>query len=470
MIGYEDSNSNTIKSEGLKYFKENKNNLFFFDENNNFYKKDGMWINKNELDDSDFIAEFIPSEINKANLRIFFPLYSIDSYEKNVKYAVDVCIWIKNVKITLASTVISRNDSLAVSQIINKYGQEFIEYIDINIINPYDLIFGKEWEDFRKNICSVRNADDINHMGSILNIIISPVHNEDNNSFILYNNSNSGQNYINISKSTDYLSLKMYDNHKVNDGKSFILTNEIIYNERFTSIYDYIKKVYNVTDPVQITFELIVSDSKDIYKKIEKKYVDNDCPNIINLDLSELQFDNWVGFHEGMFIISSINIETETNSVIYIISNKIPITYDLFSYLVNNEIKYINLTDINMNIFNINTVNKKITKVVNLSTPEDSKSNIIQPVFFKTRDLANVVIHPSVTENICINLDQYKSKVNSFIFLIEGVSFIEIGRTNSGVIFKIIGSKLPQSNTSGTFYIANENSEIITSGKYNYDY
>lgn len=104
-----------------------------------------------------------------------------------------------------------------------------------------------------------------------------------------------------------------------------------------------------------------------------------------------------------------------------------------------------------------------------MERPDDYKANIIKPVFFRSRDLGNLIVHPEVTEQICINLDAYKSKVNSFILQLEGISFPEQGRTAAGVIFKIIGNRLPKSKTSGLYYILSQDSELVTTGKYTYE-
>jgi hypothetical protein len=61
-----------------------------------------------------------------------------------------------------------------------------------------------------------------------------------------------------------------------------------------------------------------------------------------------------------------------------------------------------------------------------------------------------------VTENIALNLDEYKNKVDIFYLNINGTLFQEIGRTNQGIIFKIIGQKIDKSIKSGNYYILNQ--------------
>lgn len=115
-------------------------------------------------------------------------------------------------------------------------------------------------------------------------------------------------------------------------------------------------------------------------------------------------------------------------------------------------------------------INRTIQQVVEMTSTTDSKANIVQPLFFRVRDLGSVVFHPEVTENICINLDSYKSQVKMFYIKIEGVSFPEIGRTESGVVFKVQGSLLPGVTGAGTYYILNQDADLVTTGKYIYDY
>lgn len=114
-------------------------------------------------------------------------------------------------------------------------------------------------------------------------------------------------------------------------------------------------------------------------------------------------------------------------------------------------------------------INKDIIQVVEMTAQTDSKSNIIQPVFFRTRELANIIVHPEVTENICINLDAYKAQATRFFIKIEGVTFQEIGRVESGVIFKVQGNMLPGKVAGGVYYILDQDTNLVTTGKYVYE-
>jgi hypothetical protein len=113
-------------------------------------------------------------------------------------------------------------------------------------------------------------------------------------------------------------------------------------------------------------------------------------------------------------------------------------------------------------------VNKVENKIVQLERPDKSKTNIIQPVFFRVNDTELLTIHSAVTENVCVNLDDYKSKVDTFYLQIEKCIFNQIGANQYGIIFKVVGASLPNETPEGTYYILNEDYELVTTGKYKY--
>lgn len=111
--------------------------------------------------------------------------------------------------------------------------------------------------------------------------------------------------------------------------------------------------------------------------------------------------------------------------------------------------------------------------IVNRITPppapttafNDSHRGVIQPIYFRVRDINMVIVHPAVTEKIAINLDAYKSKVSNFHLKIGSLVLPEIARTASGIVFRIPGDQL-QGPQEGMCYILDENLELVTSGRY----
>lgn len=148
-------------------------------------------------------------------------------------------------------------------------------------------------------------------------------------------------------------------------------------------------------------------------------------------------------------------------------SNSLQITQEMWACLDGVYDDIISIET--MNIQKPRIVNQTVQNVVTMTAQTDSKANVVQPVFFRVRELASIVVHPEVTENICINLDSYKSQTDRFMIKIEGTIFQEIGRTEYGVIFKVYGNMLPGKQANGIYYVLDSNAELITTGKYKYE-
>jgi hypothetical protein len=187
---------------------------------------------------------------------------------------------------------------------------------------------------------------------------------------------------------------------------------------------------------------------------------------IPNDDAFKIFFNDWNTFEEGWCIAGSLTVSNGDDDILSVISNEIPITQDIFSIYTNfGSEKIIDISD--MNITQYTLVNKIENNIVQIERPNESKSNIIQPVFFRANDTETLFIHPAVTENVSIRLDEYKSKVEMLILQIDGCRFNSIGESQFGTIFKITANTLPASANAGTYYILNENLELVTTGKYN---
>lgn len=432
----------TINNYNYVYCNVGDNIYIYNDEFPPYIKQNNSYMKYN--------GESIPIEKGNdefSNIKILFPLYSIDTYKDNIKYAIEIYTNFNGKKIYLYSDVINRCDALACNKVLKIYGNTYMEYIGLNLYFPEQFI----------NIESV-----------FLSVNISIVEEIDNKYYDL-SGCNSGYNFIDLNKNKDKLNFSISCDALTytESGISNINCN-IQYNSLFASLKEYINEYYGFKNP-SMKIELVIKDniSKNIIKIIDKKF--DDLIDTYKFDILEFQLSK-EQFLEGLSIMGSLYILSDDIEMIYIISNEIPLTQELLSYFLISGPRSINLNNIDMNIYNINTVNKTINNVVKMNTPEESKNNIIQPVFFKALDLANIVIHPAISENICINLDQYKSKVKYFMIKIEGITFNEIGRTTSGVIFNIKGNYLPQTILSGNYFILDQDANVITNGKYNYDY
>lgn len=474
IVEYQKKNFGYISN--LEYMIEDQAKNIYFCTGNNYIQKQNMWI---QLNESKYI-DFIPSTYNYGRIIVYFPTHSIESYSGSGLYAITISMKIADRCVILGSKIINRIDALACETVKKYMNQTYYECIEFDIIDPFDLVFDDRWSDFRKKICGEANDEYyINTEGSSLYISLHPIQFGEDSNFIKLDKFDGGQNSINISKSTNnYLHLHIQDNTKRSlkvderPGIEFSLHFNEVYND---DIVSYMKETYGIDD-FSIKYDILIGNKDNIYVNLsENKAHDISC-TFTKDQLNEDNFRNWIGWTEGIYIIGSIDIlNSEGDSILYIVSNTIPLTRELYKYIMKTDdfeingyvINNVNLDYVNMEFKQINITNKLENNIFH-STVVNNGSNVSVPVFYKSVELYETILHPEVTETICINLDYYKSKVNSFLVQIEGIKFKEVGRSSAGVFFKIIGNKLPKKLSSGTLYILNQDSELVTTGKYKY--
>ena len=206
-----------------------------------------------------------------------------------------------------------------------------------------------------------------------------------------------------------------------------------------------------------------IGDKEDPYKYIEKEF-DNPV-NSVNFNIEEFEFDSWQDYLDGLYANVFVIFQRNNEDILVLTSNKVFITKEEFKYFIKQQIRNVNLQNINMKLNNYNVVNVIENKIVTVERPNDYKANIVKPIFVKTQENDSIRLYRSVTQNISLNLDAYKNKVDSFILKIGDMNFYEIGRINSGIIFKVIGVNLPEQN-NGDYFILNNDGELVTNGKY----
>jgi hypothetical protein len=475
----------TLNDNVYIYNKNEDNKWKYFDNN---------WSKYN----AGLLVEHLPLYINTSKITLFFPDYSIETYEKGIDYALTINTWVNNKYVYLGTYIVNRIDALAANKIMDFHNQKYYECFEFEIPNAWDVIYSDAWRDWRVNVCGSNLYNDIemNNDGSILNMTLYPVK---INSDIYYKHDGyeGGQNAI---KLEDYSNNLRYNLQiKKDEYPCMSIAGEIQFNKAYEQTYDgflkYLKETYDIENCI-LKYDYYIQDAERVYgcysiyqcehePETDSVYVRYESPNIKceltkrDIANSLCPFDSWAQFIDGMYINGSMNIidadnmDDEYGVLMTIMSNKIPLTKDLYSFLMSNEndinIDFIKLNLIDMNIFEINAVNKIQQNIIQIERPKDYKSNLIKPVYYRTRELAHVIFHPAVTENICINLDAYKSQASAFILQLEGVSFKEQARVSNGVIFKIVGNSLPGGASNGTYYILNQDGELVTTGKYTYE-
>jgi hypothetical protein len=223
-----------------------------------------------------------------------------------------------------------------------------------------------------------------------------------------------------------------------------------------------LKETYQIFGDVNLKYGFVIGDKENPYKYIEKDFTEFETS--VKFELSEFTFDSWQDFFEGLYAQVYFIVQKEENDIIVIASNKVFITQEEFKYLMHENIRTVDLSKIDMELKSFDVVNVIENKVVSVEHPSEYKSNIVKPIFVKVQDTDSIRLHRGVTENISINLDAYKNKVSAFMLKIGDMNFYEIGRMNSGIIFKIVGNNLP--SVDGIYYVLNESGELVTTGKY----
>lgn len=440
-----------------------------FDNSIKYYRNQNEWYLIDSLDKQ---QSNLPNELNMSNIRVYIPTHSISTYIKGIKYALTINTWINGINIQLGSFIFSPNDTYAISNGSIKNGNnEYFECIDFNIIDPYYLIYSDNWLNFRKNVCNER--PNLNNTCSSLYVSLYVV-DEYENRYMKNNDYICGGTSFDISdKNDDYLSLNL----KINKEPYLGLSLDVLFNKEYDDLQNYLYETYCINASASdIKFEFVIKNKNCIkpgpqftytltntYGISTQKFKWSDI--IKNTNINEF-FSNWNNFEEGWNIVSSLTIYNDNLEIFSIVSNEIPITQDVFSILINGGTeKIIDINDMEIN--QIYVVNKIENNIVQIERPNESKSNIVQPIFYKVNDTEMLTLHPNVTENISINLDNYKSKVDKFTLQIANCKFDQIGSNSYGVLFKIFANKLPEAVISGTYYILDDNLELVTTGKYN---
>lgn len=426
--------------------------------------------------------EYVPYSCDGATLRVYFPQFSVDTYHKGHKYAVTASTWICGKHIVLGSYIISRHEALACPKIKSYFNEQYFEYIDLDIIDPLSLMYSDDWSTWRKNVCGESIDNElINSVGSILHITFHPVI-ESDGEYIELQDYIGGQSSINLTDNeNDYLSLKINTNtdkpliNNVRPAIEFNLSFNNFYNG---SLDDYLLETYGVKN-CKVKYELVIGNNDNIYAVLTSPVLNpTNQYKFIKDEINSNNFKNRIGWESGIDLIGSVNILNEDGeTMLYLLSNKIPFTEELYKYFIKTDfidkhgfvINNVNLDNVDMNILNINVVNKTENKIIKIDRPDNNKANIYQTKFCRVTDASQIIVHPEINENICINLDMYKHLVNSFILQIEGIKFAEIGRIKSGVIFKVIGNRLPKKISKGQYYILNQDYDVVTGGKYIYE-
>lgn len=482
-------------------------------ENNNIYnviRTTNTWTPESGI----FSNYYVPRNIQQKQVTLFIPRYSMESfYDKSfgndhemqlsgIKYIITTYIYIAGVKVVLGSYLFDLGSARATSRKVRYKMDDFQLCVDFNIVDPISITYNDEWVGFRKNIC--HEPENINNTGSVIHIDLDPViQSSEGNYYIRSSEFIGGLTCVPFGKKmNDFLHANL---QFTGDAKISLDFNEVFDGDLnlylaetygMWEIDDDGNIIYNDGLPVPrenvIIFELIIRDKENVYFETSKMLKSNPEYSICEWNFVKEKIQQpWSWFKEGLILQGSVEIYDVLNlpeeykddqeeiqnrliPTVDILTNEIHLNKENYKYLVPTDgtmihDRTINLNSVDMNMYEISVVNKIEKNVVQINRPEDYKSNIIKPVFIRTEPLGDITVHPKVSENIAINLNKYKSKVDLFYIRIEGVDFIEIGRTPIAVVFDIDGNLLPNEVTDGIAYILDKNFKLVTTTHYKYE-
>ena len=493
-----------VKMDELRYFENDFGYFFFNEDQQNVLHQKNYWTTVTK--EQTYDCELFPQTYNISSFDLYFPRFSVDTYIKNVYYVLTLNTWINDECIFLGSYLIDRKNAIACNKGVRKFlNDEYYEYIRVNTIDPFYLIYGDEWKEFRIDFCD-EDETQKNNSASNINVTLTPVKLVDG-VWIKLDGFDSSQSalVINNDEDSNYLTPKLlFDNQ---DGNPKFYCG-LVFNDVYENDFEeYLRETYQITvdENFKIKYCFVIGDKENPYKYKEHVF-----------ELEEFIFDSWNDYEDGMYAQVYVIIQKFDEDIIVLTSNKVFITQEEFKYLMRmpegdfsqihgdgtddpnpffphdpdightgirppidggggiplrailvhdvREIRKVDLDSLDMEVNKYNVVNVIENQVVSVERPADYRSNIVKPVFVKVQETDSIRLYSSVTENIVINLDAYKNKVNSFILKIGNTNCYEIGRINSGIVFKVIGSSL--SSGEGTYYILNEDGEMVTNGKY----
>ena len=461
-----------------------------------------------------FSNYYIPRNIQQRQVTLFIPRYSMESfYDKKfgddqemqlsgIKYIITTYIYIAGIKVVLGSYLFDLGSARATNGKVHYKMDDFQLCVDFNIVDPISITYNDEWLGFRKNICM--EPENINNTGSVIHIDLDPViQSSEGDYYIRSSEFMGGITSVPFGKKMiDFLHANLEFNGDANITIDF---NEVysgdlnLYLAETYGMWEFDEDGNIIIDngiPVPrenvIIFELIIRDKENVYFETSRMLKSMPEHSICSWTfVKEYIQQPWSWYKDGLILQGSVEIYDIMNlpekyrdnpdeirdrlsPVVDVLTNEIPLNKETYKFLVPTDGSMIhdstiNLNLIDMNEYNVSVVNKIQKQVVQINRPEDYKSNIVRPVFIRTEPLGDITIHPAVSENIAVNLNKYKSKVDLFYIRIEGVDFIEIGRTPTSVVFSIDGNLLPNENTEGIAYILDENFKLVITTHYKYE-
>lgn len=455
--------------------KTESEGLFARKGSTNLQRDGNSW---NRLDPIEPIKELV----NESSLNIYFPQFSVETYDISSCYIISAYTFINGIRIQLCSYEISRDDALAIPGNKKIKSTDYHEFINVKFPDPWYLCYSDMWKEWRDSLLSHYVTEEINNEGSLLYIELIPVDLQTGNNIETWSERpdyNSGSCSIPLSSNIDdTLHVDCKPIIKSKQGPTIDI--KVSFNKEYNNdIVEYFKETYRWdVSALKTRFEIVMGDKNGIYNT----WWSSDCgerefPLEHIYTKSDLHIDNWNNWRPGLTLIGTYQLlDDDGYEQFSLMSKPYPMTMEIFKYFIKTEmhesdklVEFLNLDYIDMQSYKVDVVNKINKQVIQVNKPDDYKANILKPIFVRSYELSSLKFHPKVTESVCIDLNTYRQKVKTFYLKLEDTEFVELGRTPSGVVFKIVGNNLPNKKPQGVFYILNEDHELVVTGNYIYE-
>lgn len=421
----------------------------------------------------------ITPKVKKFN--IFFPRKRCSTYASVYKYIFHVYTFINGRRVDISQRIVDIRDSLA-SVPVYYNGNTYYEYISIDTIDPEQLCYSDSFKAWREMYLG--EVSGINNTGSVVSVELIPI--EDNNTkFIKTQHFTPGISSLMLGDLDDFVAVQSID--KSNHNIKLELGYNSYYDKTNDGFIEYLKETYlfGVDPGTEFTISYDIAILNKEKQLLHSFYSDSniyintgDDDWLAGLErtktftFDDLEIYEWSVWGEGYNMICKFSISCNEEDIIVLSSNAIACTPEVFSYLLPqpSSILYpagtkLKLNNIYMKELKLDVVNK-VQKTIVTMDGNRNNSSIIKPVFYKSFESSDISLYRKVKQNIGINLDNYKSKTDKFYILINNTYILEKARVTGNIVFAVDGTTLPEVS-SGTYFVCDQNKELITTGKYN---
>lgn len=365
------------------------NEIRLFTDDVKYYRKYNDWY-KRETIYANFDNKYVPNSAHITNIKFYIPNFAPHLHLNGIKYMLSFNTWINGVRIDLGSYFFRPTDSFAIKDGTIKQGNtEYFEYVSLNILDPYYLMYSDDWAEFRNKVCL--EPKNINSTPSSLYATLYVV-NEYENRFI--------QNPDFIGSCTNFIVADYDDSLRV--GLNVIQEPKLGFrfdvnmNPEYDWLLTYFKETYNLDITAnEITFDLIIRKENSVIagpsvkctlssaNSTNGRYFQDVYWDSSGLESFKLFFSSWNDFEDGWYFVGTMTITNllkedgevyeEYDAQIFL-TNDVIITQEIYSMFSDGGSEKINMDNLIVPRYNI--VNKLKHEITSVNRPSTEISSL----------------------------------------------------------------------------------------------